>query len=93
MLNLGVIRPSSSPYSSPETLQPKKDGSIRFCFVKDSCPIPNIQEIVDMLKGAKISTLDLRSGYWQVDMAEQAIPKQPLELTGGSMNLYVSPLV
>jgi hypothetical protein len=85
MLKEGVIRPSSSPWASPVTLQPKKDGSIRFCIdyrkvnavtVRDSHPIPNIQQLFDSLAGARIfSTLDLRSAYWQVDMAPEAIPK------------------
>lgn len=85
MLKIGVIRPSTSPWASPITLVPKKDGSIRFCIdyrklnsitIKDSYPLPNIQDIFDMLQGAQVfSTLDLRSGYWQAEMAEKDIPK------------------
>ena len=73
------------PHGLPVTLVPKKDGSTRFCIDfrkvnaicgKDSYPLPNIQEIFDQLGGAKIfSTLDLISGYWQIPVAEEDIPK------------------
>ena len=85
MLDLGVIRPSQSPYASPITLVNKKDGTVRFCVdfrrlnaqtVKDAYPIPLIQSIFDDLRGSTIfSTLDLRSGYWQMDVAPEDIPK------------------
>ncbi|RUM47864.1 MAG: hypothetical protein DSY80_00495, partial [Desulfocapsa sp.] len=85
MLELGVIRPSGSPWGSPITIVPKKDGTLRFCIdyrrvnditVKDRYPLTYIQDIFDHLQGATIfSTLDCRSGYWQVNMAEQDIPK------------------
>ena len=81
----GVVRPSHSPWASPITLVPKPDGSIRFCVdyrklnavtVEDSHPLPLIQEIFDSLHGSTIfSTIDLRSGYWQLPMAEEDIPK------------------
>ncbi len=85
MLKKGVIRPSESPWASPVTLVPKKDGSIRFCIdyralnaitVKDSHPLPHIQDVFDSLAGAGwFTTLDLRSGYWQVGVAEEDICK------------------
>ena len=85
MLEAGVIQPSSSPWASPITLQPKKNGKMRFCIdyrkvnkvsIKDSYPLPLIQDIFDQLEGAKIfSTIDLKAGYWQIPMAEEDIEK------------------
>ena len=78
MLSLGVIEPSNSPWSSPIVLARKKTGEIRFCVdfrsvnsitKKDSYPLPNILQTFNTLRGAQyFSTLDLASGYWQIEM-------------------------
>ena len=85
MLKLGVIRPSASPYASPITLAPKPDGTTRFCIdfrrlnaitVNNKYPLPNIREIFDRLGGSKIySTIDMKSGYWQIPLHKSAIEK------------------
>ena len=74
MVEKKVILPSKSPWASPIMLVQKKDGSTRFCVNyqkvnEDAYPIPRINETLDTLAGAMLlSTLDLRSGYWQVEV-------------------------
>ncbi len=72
--DMGVIEPSTSPWSSPTVLVPKKDGSLRICldFWKlnvvsrfDAYPMPQIYELVERIGQAKyITTLDLCKGCW-----------------------------
>ena len=81
MLEQGVIKSSSSPWASPIVLVKKKDGKYRFCVdyrklnqvtKKDAHPLPKIDDWLDALHGSKyFSTLDLRSGYWQISVDPQ----------------------
>ena len=81
MLEEGIIEESSSPWCSPIVLAKKKDGSFRFCVdlravnaVTQSLPVPlpRVDESLDSLAGGKFfTTLDMASGYWQVDLAEK----------------------
>ena len=80
MLKDGIIEESSSPWCSPIVLAKKKDGSFRFCVdlravnsVTQSLPhpLPRVDDTLDSLAGARyFSTLDMASGYWQVELAE-----------------------
>ena len=76
LLDRDVIRRSVSPYASPIVLVKKKNGQLRLCIdyrrinektVKDSFPLPRIEETLESLDGAKLfSSLDLAHGYFQV---------------------------
>ena len=82
--NAGIIQPSDSPWSSPALLVSKKDGSSRLVIdyrkvnkicVPNSYPLPNIDDILAQLSGAKyFSKLDLKSGYHQIKLAEEDRP-------------------
>ena len=84
MIEVGAIRKSNSPWASAVVLVRKKDGSLRFCIdlrrlnartIKDAYSLPRIEETLDCLNGAKYFTsLDLKSGYWQVEMDEDSKP-------------------
>jgi len=81
LMKSDIIRPSTSPYSSPIVVVRKKSGDIRLCCdyrrlnaitCRDAFPIPRVDECIDALSGAKyFSTLDLASGYHQVMMEEE----------------------
>ena len=81
MLAAEAIRPSQSPFSSNVVLVRKKDGSIRLCIdfrklnqrtIKDAYAIPRIEDSFHLLVGSKFFTkLDLKAGYWQVDLKEE----------------------
>ena len=96
MLDIGAISKRNSPWASAIVLVRKKDGSLRFCIdlrklnartVKDSYSLPRIDESLDCLNGAVLFTsLDLKSGYWQVEMDEES--KQYTALTVGPLGFY-----
>ena len=81
MLRDGIIRPSQSPWSSPVLLIPKRDQTARFCVdyralnaitKRDVYPLPYIQDIFDTIgQGNVFTTLDLKSGYWQLEVAPE----------------------
>ena len=93
MLENDIIKPSSSPWSSPVLLVPKKDGSFRFCIdfhrlndvtVKDAYPIPPVDDTLAALGGAQFfSTSDLASGYWQIELDAESQPKTEFTIHSG----------
>ena len=101
MLARRVIQPSTSPWASPVVLVKKKDGSTRFCIDyrkvnaithKDAYPLPRIDDTLDTLSGAQwFSTVDLLSGYWQVEVAEEDKPKTAFATREGLYEFNVMP--
>ena len=81
LLEAGIIRESESPFASPIVVVRKKNGTIRLCVdyrklntrtIKDAYALPNIEETFTALNGAKwFSVMDLKSGYYQVEVAEE----------------------
>ncbi|UYV71117.1 K02A2.6-like, partial [Cordylochernes scorpioides] len=101
MEKLDIIQPSESPWASPVVLIRKKDGSWRFCVdyrrlnkitKKDVYPLPRIDDTLDCLRGARFySSMDLQSGYWQIDVEESDREKTAFITPDGLYEFKVMP--
>ena len=101
IIELGVIEPSISPYSSPIVLVPKKDGSVRFCidfrklnkvteFVAE--PMPNMSEVINRMSGHRFySQMDLCKGYWQLGLSKRSRPYTAFETPRGLFQFKTMP--
>ncbi|GJV76990.1 putative reverse transcriptase domain-containing protein [Tanacetum coccineum] len=98
----GFIRPSSSLWGVPVLFVKKKDGSFRMCIdyrelnkltVKNRYPLPRIDDLFDQLQGSSVySKIDLRSGYHQLRVREEDIPKTAFRTRYGQYEFQVMPL-
>ncbi|GJR13388.1 putative reverse transcriptase domain-containing protein [Tanacetum coccineum] len=97
----GFIRPSSSPWEASMLFVKKKDGSFRMCIdyrelnkltVKNRYPLPRIDDLFDQLQGSQFfSKIDLRSGYHQLRVHEDDIPKTAFRTRYGHFEFTVIP--
>ncbi|GKA02922.1 putative reverse transcriptase domain-containing protein [Tanacetum coccineum] len=97
----GFIRPSHSPWGEPVLFIKKKDGSFCMCIdyrelnkltVKNRYPLPRIDDLFDQLQGSRyFSKIDLRSGYHQLRVHEEDIPKLAFRTRYGHFEFTVMP--
>nr|GEV54785.1 putative reverse transcriptase domain-containing protein [Tanacetum cinerariifolium] len=97
----GFIRPCSSPWGAPVLFVKKKDGSFRMCIdyrelnkltVKNRYPLPRIDDLFDQLKRSRyFSKIDLRSGYHQLRVREEDIPKTAFRTRYGHFEFTIMP--
>ena len=101
MLRQGIVRPSTSPWSSPVVMVKKRDNTWRFCIDyrklnavthQDAYPLPRIDETLDSLSGSTyFTTLDLAAGYWQVGIEECDKEKTAFSTRRGHYEFNVMP--
>ncbi|GJQ98404.1 putative reverse transcriptase domain-containing protein [Tanacetum coccineum] len=97
----GFIRPSSSPWGAPVLFVKKKDGLFRMCIdyrelnkltIKNRYPLPRIDDLFDQLQGSRyFSKIDLQSGYHQLRVREEEIPKTAFRMRYGHFEFTVMP--
>ncbi len=101
LLSKRYIKPNKSPYGAPVLFVHKKDGTLRMCVdykafnkatVKNWYPLPLVDDLFDRLSGAKVfSRIDLRSGYYQIRIAEGDKEKIACRTRYGSYEFLVMP--
>ena len=100
-LSMGHIRYSKSPWGALVLLVKKKEGSWRMCInycrlnkmtIKNAYPLPRADDLIDRLHGARYFTkIDLRTGYHQIRIAEDDIPKTDFPTCYGYYEFLVTP--
>jgi hypothetical protein len=101
LLDLGLIHPSVSPWGAPVIFIRKKYGLWRLCIdyrqlnkatIKNQYPLPRIDDLFDQMKGVTVfSKIDLRSGYHQLRIKEDDIPKTAFKTRFGHYEFTVLP--
>ena len=101
LMEQGFIRPSMSPWGASVLFVKKKDGSLRLCIdyrmlnqatIKNKYPLPRIEDLFDQLRTARVfSKIDLKSGYHQLRVKEEDIPKTAFRSRYGHYEFVVMP--
>ncbi|KAM2616927.1 hypothetical protein TB1_033384 [Malus domestica] len=101
LVDKGFIQPSISPWGAPVLFVRKKDGTLRLCIdyrqlnrvtIKNRYPLPRIDYLFDQLRGACVfSKIDLRSGYYQLKMKNEDVPKTAFRTRYGHYEFLVMP--
>ena len=101
LLDKGFIRTSASPWGAPVLFVKKKDGSMRLCIdyrelnkvtIRNKYPLPRIDDLFNQLQGAQVfSKIDLRSGYHQLRVKEDDIPKTTFQTRYGHYKFLMMP--
>nr|GEV60253.1 putative reverse transcriptase domain-containing protein [Tanacetum cinerariifolium] len=101
LANRGFIRPSTSPWGAPVLFVKKKDRSFKMFIdyrelnkltIKNHYPVPRIDDLFDQLQGSSVySKIDLRSGYHQLRVRDEDIPKTAFKTRYGHYEFQVMP--
>ena len=101
LLSKGFVKTSTSPWGAPVLFVKKKDGSLRLCIdyrqlnkvtIRNQYPLPRIDDLFDHLQGAKVfSKIDLRSGYHQLKVRREDVPKTAFKTRYGHYEFLVMP--
>ena len=101
LVDKGFIQPSVSPWGAPVLFVRKKDGTLRLCIdyrqlnrvtIKNRYPLPRIDDLFDQLRGARVfSKIDLRSGYYQLKIRSDDVPKTAFRTRYGHYEFLVMP--
>jgi hypothetical protein len=101
LLDKGFIQPSASPWGASVLFVKKKDGSMGLCIdyremnkvtIRNKYPLPQIDDLFDQLRGSQVfSKIDLRSGYHQLRVKKEDIPKTAFRTRYGHFEFLVMP--
>ena len=101
LVSKGIVRPSTSPWGAPVLFVKKNDGSLRLCIdyrelnkvtLRNQYPLPRIDDLFDQLQGARVfSKIDLRSGYHQLNIRSEDVPKTAFKTQYGHYEFLVMP--
>ena len=101
LVNKGFVRPSTSPWGALVLFVKKKDGSLRLCIdyrelnkvtIRNQYPLPRIDDLFYQLQGARVfSKIDLRSGYHQLKIRSEDVPKTTFRTRYGHYEFLVMP--